>query len=98
MHPPRLMRWQRGQVAVHVDVGAVHGLRGPVNGNLGWGYAAQQAVGAGAGGDVGTTAHRGGAGGGLVGGDGQRTADGIVQAAAAGYGVVTTPSMADSNR
>ena len=39
-----------GQVAVHVDVGAVHGQRGPVLGNLGRRLAAQQALGAGAGG------------------------------------------------
>ena len=32
----------QGQVAVHVDVGAVHGQRGPVLGNLGRRLAAQQ--------------------------------------------------------
>ena len=86
--PPRLMRWQRqGQVAVHVDVGAVHGQRGPVLGNLGRRLAAQQALGAGAGGDVGTAAHRGGAEGRLAGGHGERPVDGVVQAPAAALDV-----------
>ena len=73
----------QGQVAIHVDVGAVHGDGGPVPGHLGRGYAVQQALGAGAGGDVGTTTHRGGAEGGLVDGDGEGPVDGIVQASAA---------------
>ena len=73
----------QGQVAVHVDVGAVHGQRGPVLGNLGRRLAAQQALGAGAGGDVGTASHRGGAEGRLVGGHGERPVDGVVQAPAA---------------
>ena len=78
----------QGQVAVHVDVGAVHGHGGPVFGNLWRGYAAQQALGAGAGGDVGTPAHRGGAEGGLVGGDGEGPVGGVVQASAASDGGV----------
>ena len=73
----------QGQVAVHVDVGAVHGQRGPVLGNLGRRPAAQQALGPGAGGDVGTAAHRGGAEGSLAGGHGERPVDGVVQTPAA---------------
>ena len=76
----------QGQVAVHVDVGAVHGQRGPVPGNLGR-PAAQQALGAGAGGDVGTAAHCGGAEGPLVSGHGERPVDGVVQAPAAALDV-----------
>ena len=57
----------QGQVSVHVDVGAVHGQRGPVLRNLRGRPAAQQALGAGAGGDVGTAPDGGGAEGGLVG-------------------------------
>ena len=76
-----------GQVAVHVDVGVVHGQRGPVLGNLGRRPAAQQALGAGAGGDVGTTTHCGGAEGRLVSGHGERPVDGVVQAPAAALDV-----------
>ena len=74
-------------MAVHVDVGAVDGQAGPVGGNLGRRPAAQQALGAGAGGDVGTTAHRGGAEGRLIGGNGERPVDGGVQALAAGVNI-----------
>ena len=59
----------QGQVAVHVDVGAVHRDRGPILGNLRRGDAVQQALGTGAGGDVGMAAHRGGAEDCLVGGN-----------------------------
>ena len=58
----------QGQMAVHVDVGTVHGQGAPVAGRLRRWDAAQQTLGASAGGDVGTTAHRGGARGGFVGG------------------------------
>ena len=44
----------QGQVAVHVDVGTVHCDGGPVGGNVRRGDAVQQALGTGAGGDVGT--------------------------------------------
>ena len=64
----------QGQVAVHVDVGAVHGQRGVVLGHDRRWATAQQALGAGAGGEVGTAAHRGGAPGGRVGGPPRRCA------------------------
>ncbi|MCY4417461.1 MAG: hypothetical protein OXE87_14305, partial [Chloroflexi bacterium] len=70
----------QGQVAVHVDVGAVHGQRDSMLGELRRRAAAQQAPGTGAGGDVGTTAHRGGAEGGLIRGHFESAFDGIVQA------------------
>ena len=63
--------------------GSVHGQRGPVCGSLRRRPAAQQAFGAGAGGDVGPTSHRGGAEGGLVGGYGERPVDSGVEAPAA---------------
>ena len=50
--------------------------------------AAQQALGTGAGGDVGPTTHCGGAEGGLVGWDGERPFDGLVQALGSGCGVI----------
>ena len=78
----------QGQVAVHVDVGAVHGDGDPVIGDLRRRAVAEQALGAGAGGDVGTTADRGGAEDGLVGGYGAGPVDGVVQAAVAGDGGV----------
>ena len=78
----------QGQVAVHIDVGAVHGKRDPIQGNLRRRPAAQQPFGAGAGGDVGTAAHRGGAEGGLVGGHVEGSFDGVVQAVGSGCGVI----------
>ena len=74
----------QGQVAVHVDLGAVHGQRDSMLGELRRRAAAQQGLGTSASGDVGTTAHRGGAEGGVIGGYLESTVDGIVRALAAG--------------
>ena len=74
----------QGEVAVHVDVGAVHRQRGPVPGSRRRRTVAEQALGAGAGGDVGATSYRGGVEGGLGGGNGDRPVDGGVQTLAAG--------------
>ena len=76
----------QGQVAVHVDVGAVHGQRGPVLGHVRRWATAQQTLGADAGGEVGTAAHRGGAPGGRVGGSAEPALQGVVRAAGRGCG------------
>ena len=77
----------QGQVAVHVDVGAVHGEGGPVLRNLGRRDAGQHALGTGAGGDVGAAAHRVGALSGRVGRDAEPAFQGVGQLLAAGVGV-----------
>ena len=77
----------QGEVAVHVDVGAVHGQRDPVLGDLRWRPAAAAPQGR-CGRKCRATAHRGGAEDGLVGGYGERPVDSGVEALAASLDIL----------